>query len=116
MAFQLEVVQNSTFIRNLKDAPLKTYVNDVRVVTNRPELCEARARLLLLAENRIAPFVDHVNNEFTEINLFGNDIDILSTLFAPIMEMKYTNVCDNGSCDSNITWTSSAPISVVTVK
>ena len=51
----------------------------------------------------------------TTVNLFGNDVDIISALFQPLMGMDYVNKCSNPNCDSDLRWTSSVALSIVDV-
>lgn len=113
MAFSVELKENPKFLDSL-DGNLAQFANGIMRSVGRNNLCSARARFLLNSEEKIAAFLDKDAN-VTIINLFGNDVDIISALFQPLMEMEYVNKCSNLNCDFELHWTSSAALSIVDV-
>ena len=114
MALQLAGKDGSSSLEEVDHPAIRQLLKDLRHVGDITAVCEARARFLLASEDRIAAHVDRVNNEVVVINLFGNDVDLLSALFGALSEFAYQNVCD--SCDSAHMWTSSAPPSLLSME
>lgn len=116
MTIQMEVkAGHNVWEAGTDDAAIKTLSRDMRCASDVESVTEGRARFLLSSEDRIAAYTDN-SADFATINLYGNDIDLMTALFAPVMTITYSNVCDNILCETDSQWTSSAPISVVGVK
>ena len=68
--------KDSQLWRGTSDVIIRQLLKDLSRATNRTEMCEAQARFILASEERIAAFVQPVNNEVTDTKLSGNDFDM----------------------------------------
>lgn len=115
MALQVHLKKTPTWCEGIKDDAIRSLAREIVCAIDIKSMCDARARFLVNSKERIPEYVRADGNR-TEINLYGNDVDMIAALFSPIMEVSYRNVCDNPKCDSSTEWISSAPVSIVTIK
>lgn len=110
---QLQLKDDDTF--STESSHFRQFFKAIADARDQASLCQARAEFLWQSSEKIAGCVNMSRKEIL-INMYGNDVDVISALFGPLMEMTCSNVCKNPNCNFHQTWTTQTPLSLVEMK
>lgn len=114
LQFQLKVAPE--FSKDCGDPAIIDFCESVKNAHNKTEICKARATFLYNCQEKIIGNVNVVSEDHIVIDMYGNDADLLTQLFGPLMRMELINECDNLRCDTRFSWTTETPLSIVTIE
>ena len=115
-ALFFEMAENPSFATKCSDPTISRLLQSLVASKDQKSLCEARGEFLIASADKIAGYVNMDGNIVT-IDTYRNDVDLITQLFGPIIEVNYLNKCSNATYkSSNNSWTSSAAVPLVNVK